>query len=551
MAKGSTKKSEKAANKQDQKAVSNDSSGVVAKANPNVSQASTCDLFSELSDNFRFAELFPRLKDENRSLSALRADLQDVPVLSDQGKVTNVYNKIESSTNLRRQDKDLVWHCLAIVREAYLRLEAKDKKSNHGGGYQWNMNWKHTRAELDQVCEASRILGLDPAETRDALIASIFSDSVKNRENFIIHNIHGAQAAALVLSYFLDSTKEEDRQSTNRIVLAIKQHQIAPPEFMARTVAILLCRRYELEPFHRLASHGNSIELAKNPLNRRVISIYSKIRMPYEKEHLSADLGLIDFTKDERTMLKELGIEDWYVPHPEIASSAIAHALIAGDHSINYNNPDGFAKIALIRGPSTEVYFEDATIYDSLESAMASFGDSFAILLPDVRPLALAGIRRTHRAVTRVLRVMTELFANITVGPKELSCTVSGSELVAQALERAKAKNPEIFQADAVFSSEAGHKYLERAIERVGNIISEWRKEYGDIPFSAREAIQSEPGPGRLPFWNTPLRYPLRDENGEQVMTSLSALEQTQFAFAVRIREIAVELLRAEQWFFS
>jgi hypothetical protein len=34
-------------------------------------------------------------------------------------------------------------------------------------------------------------------------------------------------------------------------------------------------------------------------------------------------------------------------------------------------------------------------------------------------------------------------------------------------------------------------------------------------------------------------------------MNSLSHHEQTQFYFAMRIREIAVELLRAEQWFFS
>ncbi|HNM49721.1 MAG TPA: hypothetical protein PKN86_08465, partial [Candidatus Obscuribacter sp.] len=417
-------------------------------------------------------------------------------------------------------------------------------------GYQWNMNWKHTRAELDQVLEAGRCLGLGPEECRDAMVASIFSDAIKNRSNFIIHNIHGAEAAALVLSYFFDPENPDEMRTVERIVVAVKQHQIAPPEFMARTVAVLLTRKFGLEPFDRLISHGNTMELAKNKLNRRVVSIYSKIRLPYDKHHLAEDLLTINFTDDEKEMLKEIGIEDWYVPHPEVHDSVIAHALIAGDHSINYNNPDGFAKIALIRGPFTESYFEDGTIYDSLESAMASFGDSYNILLPAARSLALKGIRRTHIAVTRVLRIMTELFAGITIGPREMRKTQEGAELVRQAMERARVKNPEIFEKAAGYSSEEGHRNRDKAVEKVGLILSEWQAQYGDIPFSEREPSQSEPGPGRLPFWNTPLRYPLRNQQGEPIASSLTDLEQRQLAFACRIREIAVELLRAEQWFF-
>ncbi len=63
--------------------------------------------------------------------------------------------------------------------------------------------------------------------------------------------------------------------------------------------------------------------------------------------------------------LAEIGIEEWYVPHPDNVDSRIAHAVIAGDHSINYNHPEGFAKIALIRGPDTESIFEDPTVLDS------------------------------------------------------------------------------------------------------------------------------------------------------------------------------------------
>ncbi|MBS1992127.1 MAG: hypothetical protein JSS83_16510 [Cyanobacteria bacterium SZAS LIN-3] len=509
----------------------------------------TLDPIQELSDNYRWREILPPLVDEARSMSALRADLADVPVLTDEGKVTNVYHKMESESLVQRQDRMSVWRCLALVREAYLQLESSADEGVKG--YQWNMNWKHTRAEVDQVYEACKILQLSSDETRDAIIASIFSDSIKNRGNFIVHNVHGSQAAALALSYFWDMEKPENLRSVQRIVLAIKQHQIAPPEFMARTVAVLLARKLKLGTFDQVIRSA-AAEERDTTTNRYIVrAIYNKIGHPFDERNLTADLARINFTEEERGLLRHIGIADWWVPHPKVSSSKIAHALITGDHSINYNNPDGFAKIALIRGPATEAIFEDATIYDSLESAMASFSDSFNILLPEVRPLALKGIRRTHKAVTRVMRMMTELFSGVVEGPREGAKNIKGRALVAQALERARHKNPEIFDADMVYTSDAGHKYLDRSLERVGSLLEEWQSSFGEIPFSIRDRDQSEPGPGRLPFWNCPLKYPKRDEDGQMIIDSLTPYEQKQFAFAQRIREIAVELLRAEQWFFS
>jgi hypothetical protein len=320
---------------------------------------------------------------------------------------------------------------------------------------------------------------------------------------------------------------------------------------MATTIAVMLSRKLQLDTFDRFKHNPNSADPTRKHNQHTVLSIYSKIKKPFQKENLTADLSLIKFTEEEHQVLKEIGIENWYVPHPDNPGSKIAHALIAGDHSINYNNPDGFAKIALIRGPATESIFEDATIYDSLESAMASFADSFNILLPEVKNLALSGIRRTQMAVMRVLRVMTELLSGITVGPRDSLHTMTGSERVALAMERAMLKQPEVFHNERVFSSETGHHYRNRSMERVGAILQEWHDEYGDIPFSPRQSGLVEPGPGRLPFWNVPLKYPQRGPAGEQLMDSLSHHEQTQFYFAVRIREIAVELLRAEQWFYS
>lgn len=81
--------------------------------------------------------------------------------------------------------------------------------------------------------------------------------------------------------------------------------------------------------------------------------------------------------------------------------------------------------------------------------------------------------------------------------------------------------------------------------------MDDWYKTYGEIPFLPKDDGPAEPGPGRLPFWNAPLKYPARDESGRPILESLNDLERRQLLFAEKIREIAVELLRAEQWIFS
>jgi hypothetical protein len=80
--------------------------------------------------------------------------------------------------------------------------------------------------------------------------------------------------------------------------------------------------------------------------------------------------------------------------------------------------------------------------------------------------------------------------------------------------------------------------------------LQDWFDNYGEIPFNIRETAKAEPGAAKLPFWNAPLIYPERDSSGLLSLDSLTHLQKTQFAFASRIRDIAVELLRAEQWIY-
>jgi hypothetical protein len=510
------------------------------------------DILSEqlgrLTDNFRFQDIFPAPKNIDKSLDELKGDLMDVPVRGADGKVTNVYAKIEADELLTREDKDLIWCALSTVRDSFQRLDRSTNSQSPGSSYQWNMNWKHTRSEVGEVLEAAKLLQLDHTETRDAILASIFSDSVKNRKNFIIHNVHGAYGAAQALSYFMDFTNPDVIKSVERITRAVKEHQIAPPQFMANVVAILLSKKMGLGPFTPAGPLPQNAPSSVLQVTEVVRSIWKKINDPFNKEHLTGDLTTIDFTPAERQLLVNIGVEDWFVPHPELEDSKVAHAVIAGDHSINYNHPEGFAKIALLRGPDTEAIFEDPTIHNSLDSAVNSFADSFRVIRPEVQKLAVEGLRRTKNAMERVIGIMTFLFSGIVIGPKD-TC-VTGRAKIEQAMLRAQEKYPHLFAASSSKLSDEGAEYMNKTIERIGDILQDWLDSYNEIPFSPKDAGQVEPGPGKLPFWNAPLKYPSRNEHGTLNLHELNELELKQFLFAGKIREIVVELLRAEQWIF-
>lgn len=496
-----------------------------------------------LTDNYRFKAYFVAPVDMAASLKAMRKDLSEVPVLGLDGKVTDVFAKFEADKKISAEDKELIWKCLTLVREAFLRMENIDPsigKPPVRGGYQWNMNWKHIRAEIDQVLEAANLLGLNPVETRDAIIASIFSDSIKTKSNFIIHNIHGAYGAAQALSYVLDVRDPDNLATIERIARAVREHQIAPPEFMARVVTILIQKKLQGR------GEAKTDTVCDIGQNGAIEHIYGKISDPFNKKHLNVDLTKIAFDQEEHRLLSLIEIDEWYVPHPENSDSKIAHAVIAGDHSINYNHPEGFAKIALIRGPDTEAIFEDPTVLHSLDSAVNSFADSFRVIRPEVHSLAISGLRRTKTAVERVTRIMRELFSGIIIGPKEAPTT--GIQKVLQAIEKAHDKDPELFTVEHKRISGAGREYTDKVVEHIGMLLQDWFDTQGSIPFNPKDSI--EPGALKLPYWNTSLKYPDRDENGRVDLSTLNELERKQFAFAERIREIAVELLRAEQWIF-
>jgi len=498
-----------------------------------------------LTDNFRFQENFSVPNDITAQIEITKRDLEEVPVLDRNHKVVTARTKLENEPDLDAADKDLIWAALTVVRLNFQRLDSS-ASSPKRVSFQWEMNWKHTRAEVNQVCEASRLLGLSAREMRDAVVASIFSDAIKNRSNFLIHNIHGAQAAACSLSGFLPFD-ESGIQSMNRIIRAIKEHQVAPPEFMSEVVAAHIAFSLGFDLKHLSEWDGSPVKDEHGDIISDINNIRKKIANPFDKAHLKEDLQTINFTDQERLLLKEVNIYDWYVPHPDNEASKVSHAVIAGDHCINYNHPEGFAKIALLRGPDCDPLFQDDTIHTSLASAVASFSDSYRILRVEIQPMAISGLRRTKRSVERVTAIMRELFSGITYGGEDPTHK-SGHKIVEQSLQRAEEKHEQLFDQRLDNVSGVSNDYKQKALQRIGDILQEWYDAEGDLPFEASD--MNAPGDLRLPYWNAPLKYPPRLANGQPDHSCLSPSEQKQFCFAQRIREIAVELLRAEEWVF-
>ena len=341
---------------------------------------------------------------------SLAAELRvDVPVVGLDGTPTNLLDKLDKLVEMEELgagQRTRILNILAEVRTALKRIDDALPDGSPAKGYQ-DVNWKHTRAEVDRVIDAAIKHGLDAHEMENAIIASIFSDSAKFPKtpntpgNFLVHNIDGARAAAEVLPRYFDMSAPHNMQRLEHIYNAVREHQIGPPEFMASMT-------------------GNSIKGVLGPSiskeqSAAIESICKKIARPMAVPHVTDSNGVsrIAFTDAESELLRKVGIEDWYVPNPESPWYGASRAVIDGDSLINYASPDGWGKIAAIRGPETAPWFEDATIFDSLASARKSYDDAVSVVSPQARPLAESGLERTTRAVEKVKSDMQRWFKEL------------------------------------------------------------------------------------------------------------------------------------------
>jgi hypothetical protein len=309
---------------------------------------------------------------------AMMTDLAGVPVRGADGASSTLLDKLQRHPGLSPTQHRRILDVVATIKAGYDNAEAAMPKPP---GYQ-QVNWKHTRLELDRVLDVAIAHGLSPKDTESAILASAFSDSVKAPSNFIAHNVHGAQAALYVLSRSVPALSADQLEDVTRAIL---EHQVGPPGFMGQ-----------------VAMRG--ILKAKGADAAVVDSIASKIARPFDHQHD----GAVVFSADEHRALATVGVPAWTVPGTG-RHQAIARAVIDADSLVNYACPDGWAKLAALHGPDQPVFLQEPLLRHALTSlapghasARKSFDDARAVVSDAARPLYDQGLARTEAAVARV-----------------------------------------------------------------------------------------------------------------------------------------------------
>lgn len=322
-------------------------------------------------------QLFPTRGSQTRAAerAALSQDLQGVMVRGRDGAPTTLLHKLQGHPGLSPTQQARLIDVVSAVKAGYARAADLVKAPP---GYQ-DVNWKHTRLELDRVLDVALAHGLSPQDTESAILASAFSDSVKAPSNFIAHNVHGAQAALHVLS---STTPPLSGEQLTDIGRAILEHQVGPPGFMGQVAMRGLLK-------------GHGVDAAV------VDRIASKIASPFA----SSKDGQIVFDAAEQAALAKVGVPAWTVPGSG-RHAAIARAVIDADSLVNYACPDGWAKLAALHGPDQPVFLQEPLLEHALTSllpghasARRSFDGAKSVVSAASMPLYEAGLQRTEAAV--------------------------------------------------------------------------------------------------------------------------------------------------------
>ncbi len=338
------------------------------------------------------------------------------------GKALSVHEKLMADPNLSDAQKQRVVDLLADVREHYASYRTPDGKMLADQ----EVNWIHTQGELAKVLESAQANKLSALETENALIASMFSDAAKftdtalTKGNFTTHHLDGALAAAEALE-----RRGFPPERIASITQAIREHQIAPPEFMGFIYQTTIARNLKAQ------LDNGTIDQAKYDSMKKVLDDMTVVtgNMPRIKQIADVNNAPlvkdakgnweVAFTPEQRELMKLAGTEHWYVPHdpqfladgktldPDFAKLPAAQqaekisaykssrALIDGDGIDNYATMGGASKIVKIRGPET--FFPDKTVWQSVDSIDASFNDANKVLTPEGQRLAAESLAARNR----------------------------------------------------------------------------------------------------------------------------------------------------------
>jgi hypothetical protein len=303
----------------------------------------------------------------------------------------NVLDQFRDS-NLSISQKYRVLNSLTQVREHFVNQQVNGKIEPDQQG-----NWIHTQGEFGRVIDAAAREKLTPAQTEDALLASMYSDAVKSKANFFTHHMDGALAADHVLSNQFGGGF--DRGRLDGIVYSIREHQIGPPEFMSNLYAnrIRAALQFKLSPEQETSLASLQSKMA-DPLNPRV-----------EKTSAPDGSKILKLSDAEHALLRLSGAQEWYVPDDAQIHNAVSRAVIVGDSVDNYSTPGGIGKIAGLGGPESDKWFmtrridndtAEAERSTNIGSARLSGVDASKLLTPNTSSLASMGQARTEQAIS-------------------------------------------------------------------------------------------------------------------------------------------------------
>lgn len=322
---------------------------------------------------------------------------------------TSLYDKIHSDPILSNQQKRRVVDVLAEVRYSFLTRR-------YDAGYN-DVNWKHTCGEIGQVLDIAAKRGVAADATEDAVLASIFSDAAKFRENFLTHNVDGAIAAVYTLPrHGIGGSR------LIGIAHATAEHQIGPPRFMAAMVRNAAENVIRTQfPMLDGQNHGQANQNALAIIHRAVQRIQQKIADPLNPQHVVlhpqgwacigfdqtplGDGGFLGQLSEQR-IVRLIGLDAWYTMHPNTPWFTASTTVVDGDSLINYMTADGVGKIVAISGPNTP--FRDEIVFDSIFSCGASYVDASSIMSDAAMSLAQLGVAATRAKLDAVRRHIAE-----------------------------------------------------------------------------------------------------------------------------------------------
>ena len=429
--------------------------------------------------------------ERTRAREAVVHDLKEVKASTTakgpEGKPLSAYDKLMSDTSMSAEQKTRVLDLLADVREHYASYRTADGKMLADQ----EVNWIHTQGELAKVIESAQANKLTGIETENALIASMFSDSAKfadtalTKANFATHHLDGALAAAEALQ-----RRGFPADRINAITQAIREHQIAPPEFMGMIYHMTISGTLK----GKLAS--GAIDQAKFDQMKKVLDDMTVVgpdnmaRIKHIADVNNAPLVKnskgeweVAFTPEQKELMALTGGDSWYVPHdprfladgktpdpefrnlPEseqaqrISTYKSSRALIDGDGIDNYATIGGASKIVKIRGPET--VFKDKTVWNSVESVDTSFNDALKVMSPEGQRIAQASLAERNRILknneTGIKAQMDEWLRSKGKDPSKDSIPFYNSDL----------KYPETTPADAARIKELQAMKPSNAAEQV------------------------------------------------------------------------------------